>query len=195
MPSTKPFVEDSAILDSKQLKSEFYKIRKKEEVNNVLRTNLGNEIWYWPEYEADSFLVIALPNSLPQRIVLSTILLRYGERTLFRCECGYRATKLYLPRNGTEFKCRTCYKLRYKISNFNKFNKVDQLEKELQLNTKLANELARIKRPVYNGFPTKRAIRVEKLKYNVRIIHEKHQRRNANKEIISNWNRQRSQYF
>jgi hypothetical protein len=195
MPSIKPFVEDSAILDSKQLKSEFYKIRQKEEINNVLRTNLGTEIWYWAEYEADTFLVVALPNKEPQMIVLTTIMLRYGYRTLLRCPCGYRAAKLYLPHKGEEFKCRYCYNLRYKVSNYNKFNRVDQLEKELNLNNKLSDELLKINRPIYNGLPTKRAISIAKLKYKARVINERHIKRNMNREIIYNWKRQRSQCF
>src|SRR3989338_270088 len=109
MPSVKPFVEDVAGLDSKQLRTAFAKIRKREEVNDIVRTSLGATIPYWSEYEADSFLVVAVEDCLPQRIVLTTITLRYGERTLFRCPCGYRVAKLYLSHKSEEFKCRTCW--------------------------------------------------------------------------------------
>jgi hypothetical protein len=195
MQSMKPFVEDCIILESKQLKKTFGRIRKIEQINDMLLTNTGNEVWFWVEYEADSFLVVSLINSEPQRIVLSNLMLRYGDRTLLRCSCGYKAAKLYAPKGETEFKCRSCWNLRYKSSNFNRFSRVDQLGKEMALNDKLAEEYLKITRPIYSGLPTKRAIRIEMLKYKARLIREKHLKRNTKKELISNWNKQRSQYI
>ena len=194
MPTTsnKKFVEDCIILDSKKLKGVFAQIRKKKYINDMFTTNKGSVVYFWPEYEADTFLTVSVVNNEPQKIVLTTLYLRYGERTLFRCECGYRAAKLFLPSNGTEFKCRSCWNLRYKVSNFNRNNKVDQLGKEMDLNDKLRNAILSTKRPLYKGMLTKRAIRIERLKYKANNIRRKHENRNSKREIISNWNRQRS---
>jgi hypothetical protein len=36
-----------------------------------------------------------------------------GERFWFRCECGRRSGRLYLPTGETVFRCRLCYDLTY----------------------------------------------------------------------------------
>jgi hypothetical protein len=36
-----------------------------------------------------------------------------GERFWFRCECGRRSGRLYLPTGETVFRCRPCYDLTY----------------------------------------------------------------------------------
>jgi hypothetical protein len=37
-----------------------------------------------------------------------------GERFWFRCECGRRSGRLYLPTGETVFRCRPCYELTYR---------------------------------------------------------------------------------
>lgn len=37
-----------------------------------------------------------------------------GERFWFRCECGRRSGRLYLPAGETAFRCRPCYELTYR---------------------------------------------------------------------------------
>ncbi len=196
MTSKKPFVEDGLILDSKQLKEAFRKIRKGEDINDLLQLGKGISAYYWSEYEADTFLTVAVSGYQPQRIVLSTLILRYGYRTLFRCECGYKAAKLYMPRSCNEFKCRSCYNLRYKSSNFNKTNSVDILKKGFDLEEKLRFEYDSITRPVYRGLPTKRILGLQTLFNKLKMVaikHERNNKRKANQAIISSWNRQRNQ--
>jgi len=195
MRSKKPLVESCTILETKPIKHHTRGVKEKKDINDVLKTNTGINVCFWFEYEADSFLVVAMPNSEPQRIVLTTLFLRYGEWILMRCDCGHKAAKLYCPKGEVEFKCRTCWDLRYKSTNYNRHNRVDQLGKELELNRKLSNEMMNIKRPVYNGSPTKRAIRIKKLQHMVSIIRNRHENRNSKRELMRSWKRQRSQYI
>jgi len=37
-----------------------------------------------------------------------------GERFWFRCDCGRRSGRLYLPTGETVFRCRPCYELTYR---------------------------------------------------------------------------------
>lgn len=68
----------------------------------------------------DEYLVLESGNGRPQRIKLAYVELYLGTRTLFECDCGRRAHKLYLPPHGHLFKCRLCWELSYKSSGINK---------------------------------------------------------------------------
>jgi hypothetical protein len=80
----------------------------------------------------------------------------YGKRAYFICECGHRATKLYLPHNGHEFKCRKCHGLQYQLTTFNRYSVAGRSMYRMNRLHKLSNERAGMSRIFYNGNYTKR---------------------------------------
>ena len=136
------FVEDSFSIRPKDLLAE---------------TLVKPGISYWYEDPEDwSVWSISVNGSDPQEVKIEWEPITYGERAYFRCECGHRATKLYLPPNGHEFKCRSCHDLRYQLTTFNRYSVAGRKIYQANRLNKLSNNRAGMSRIFYNGNYTKR---------------------------------------
>jgi hypothetical protein len=62
-------------------------------------------------------IVLETKRFFSQRLELAKVRLTYGDRYFFRCDCGRRCAKVYLPPGESFFKCRACYRLTYSSSN------------------------------------------------------------------------------
>lgn len=116
-----------------------------------------DDVSYWfDDIHAPSYLFLSVAGSEPQKLVWEPVELTFGESAYFYCSCGYRATKLYLPPNSTEFKCRKCHKLRYEVTVVNKESIAGKSIYRINRLHKLANNRASMSRIFYNGNFTKR---------------------------------------
>lgn len=103
------------------------------------------------------------------RIPLTTTPCRYGgNRYWFICPwskngayCGRRVGKLY--KDGDYFACRHCYELTYASRNTNRKYKFFPFFNAITIEDKIEELRKKIKRPYYNGRPTKRQQQLEKL--------------------------------
>ena len=123
------------------------------------------DISFWRDNPSDIFTInISVNGGEPQIINLEMVFLTYGERTYFKCpSCELVVSKLYLPEDSGEFKCRKCHGLQYFLTTFNKhsiagrqFYKMDRLQK-------MAICRENMGRILYNGRYTKRFNRFLKL--------------------------------
>ncbi len=134
---------------------------EKSEINSLEH---GPGINYWfDDDNGSTCLFVSIGGQEPQKFNWELVLLTFGERAYFYCSCGHRASKLYLPPNGTEFKCRKCHNLKYELSTFNRKSLAGQSLYQANRLLKLANSRANISRIFYNGNFTKRFERFLKL--------------------------------
>ena len=100
----------------------------------------------------EGMLCIAVGGKDPQRIEIETVANHLGTRTYLLCPmCGYRAHKLYLPPQGHNFACRTCHKLKYRLSTINKYSSIGGLMYALSHQEKLMTQRESLRSIVYNG--------------------------------------------
>ncbi|MES2953016.1 MAG: hypothetical protein V4674_00450 [Patescibacteria group bacterium] len=115
------------------------------------------DITCWLENASGPSLVaVSINGHAPQSLQVEWEQITYGERAYFRCDCGSRATKLYLPPNGHTFKCRNCHGLQYQLSSFNRHSVAGVALYRMNRLQKLANSRADIGRILYKGSYTKR---------------------------------------
>lgn len=103
------------------------------------------------------------------KIPLTTTQCRYGgKRYWFTCPwyksgryCGRRVATLY--KDGDFFACRHCYDLTYSSRKSNRRNNFFALFNVLTLQQRMEGLEAKIKRPYYNGKPTRKQRQLEKL--------------------------------
>jgi hypothetical protein len=140
--STSLFVEDSFSIKPKDLLAE---------------TLVKPGISYWYEDPEDwSVWSISVNGSDPQEIKMEWEPITFGDRPYFRCECSRRASKLYLPPNGHEFKCRDCHNLSYQLASFNRHSPAGRKLYQVNRLNKLSNNRAGMSRIFYEGKYTKR---------------------------------------
>lgn len=127
---------------------------------NLLRDDVsGNtQFNYWLEDEWDpSVWMVSVNNHEPQRLVIEFEAITYGERGYFKCPtCDHRGSKLYLPPNGSEFKCKECHKMVYRLQTFNKNSIAGKTLYKMNRMQKLADKRASMGRILYNGLYTKK---------------------------------------
>ncbi|MFA6475792.1 MAG: hypothetical protein WCV68_00075 [Candidatus Paceibacterota bacterium] len=77
---------------------------------------------YWLENEARSLAInLCVPGNEPQRVELIPFELSFGTRYFFECPiCFRQVSKLYLPPDQQDFKCRLCHRLVYELTTINK---------------------------------------------------------------------------
>ena len=147
------FVEDSFFLSPKDVLRNASRIQKKAVDEGRKRVDLE----YWLEDIGDqSIVLVNVGGKESQRIALEWEGITFGERAYFLCACGHRATKLYLPRSSTQFKCRKCHGLQYQLSSFNRYSTAGRFLYRANRLQKLANNRAGMARIFYNGNYTKR---------------------------------------
>lgn len=89
-----------------------------------------------------------------------------GERYWFLCMCKRRVGVLY--GDGNSFLCRHCHNLSYESKNRNTRSSFNELGKALRIREKIKTLNKELKRPVYNGEPTKKWRKLEKLRKELR---------------------------
>jgi hypothetical protein len=122
---------------------------------NILETRKDINYWF-DDINEPTRLFISVDGHEPQEFVWELVDLTFGIREYFYCSCGHRATKLYLPPNGTEFKCRECHKLKYELTLLNRKSVAGGAIYRINRLHKLANDRAAMSRIFYNGEYTKR---------------------------------------
>lgn len=162
MRKLKPLIEECTILETGFIKQDLKCCRNKEaKITGVFNIVHGNQKLlcdYWIEYAGNNayFVISTGVNFLPQRILLSEQPLYFGIRSYFVCNCGRRASKLFLPSGQNEFKCRKCHHLRYELSTINRNSVHGELFYRTNRTIKLANQQADMNRIIYKKRYTKR---------------------------------------
>lgn len=123
----------------------------------------SNVSYWFDDISRPAFLFVSVDGKEPQKLAWEEIDITFGERNYFYCPCGYRATKLYLPPNGTEFLCRKCHNLRYELTVVNRKSIAGGVIYRMSRLRKLANNRASMSRIFYNGNYTKRFSRFLRL--------------------------------
>lgn len=167
MDSSNLLVEGCLTISTALFKRALARIRNREDINDSIEIlHRGEKIVvnYWSEYkEKEAFLVVSANGNEPQAILLSEKEMMFGSRSYFVCGCGYRGSKLYLPANSTELKCRECYNLRYELTTINRKSVQGKVFYKTNRLIKLANARAGMNRIFYKGKYTKRFMRNLKL--------------------------------
>ena len=149
----KYLVENCFILTPRDVGCSFDNIKK------LGISSLDNkpEIAYWFDTDKElTYLFISVDGQEPQKFVWELVDIMFGERAYFHCSCGQRVSKLYLPPNSKEFRCRKCYNLKYELSTFNKNSVAGKYLYQANRLLKLANSRADMSRIFYKGGYTKR---------------------------------------
>ena len=117
------------------------------------------EINCWTENSADESesVLVSVGDREPQTIPLVFQEITFGKRAFFKCPaCEITVSKIFLPHNAKEFKCRKCYKLQYQLSSFNRYSVAGRKLYQLNRIQKLSNNRASMSRILYHGQFTKR---------------------------------------
>lgn len=113
------------------------------------------DISYWfDNMDEPTRLFVCIAGHKPQSFAWEEVEITFGDTAYFYCACGYRAAKLYLPPNESEFKCRKCHGLRYEITTINRASASGRALYRLNRMIKLANSREKIN-VFYNGDFTK----------------------------------------
>lgn len=141
---TKNFIEDATTITAKNL------------LNNNTDSNV--QLNYWMENEGDtSVWWISINGNEPHRLTLEWEAVTYGDRAYLCCpSCERRGSKLYLPTNGNQFKCKDCHNMIYRLQTFNKNSVAGKMLYKMNRMQKLADKRATMGRILYNGIYTKK---------------------------------------
>lgn len=147
------FVENAFALTPKDILRNIQRIRKIGTSADDRRADID----YWLEDPSDpSVVFVSITGKEPQRLDLEWLDLTYGKRAYFLCQCGLRTTKLHLPLNGQEFKCRKCHNLQYQLTTFNRHSIAGRSLYKMNRLQKLSESRANMGRILYNGNYTKK---------------------------------------
>lgn len=147
------FVEDIFVLTPRDVGRRFDRVRKLG-INKLERRP---DVNYWfDDMSEPSCLFLSVDSCEPQKFAWEIVELTFGYRAYFRCSCGLRVSKLYLPIYSKEFKCRKCHKLQYQLSTFNKNSVAGRSLYRMNRLQKLAESRANMSRIFYNGNYTKK---------------------------------------
>ena len=156
----KRLVETCFILDTKMIKRDLLKVRKQIPgisgfFNISNGANKAVADWYI-EYGTEYDYLVLQYGEKDQMIKLAESELHFGPRSWFICDCGARVSKLYLPPQTTQFKCRHCHKLVYEITTCNRRTKQGELKYRFNRMIRLMNTRENIRSMFYNGQYTER---------------------------------------
>lgn len=104
------YVEDSLTITPKEVLDIANKVMNK-------KTRIEIDCWYYDDNDT-SLVSVSLNGKEPQMVAIEWIGITYGQMAYFQCVCGSRVLKLYKPSRDTEFRCRGCHNLRYRVSSF-----------------------------------------------------------------------------
>lgn len=150
MVNGRKLVEESFELSIRDVRSRWDNILKIGV--NKLRERPDISFWFDEEY---TNLFISIGGQEPQKIVWEADGISYAG-PYFNCACGYRAKKLYLPPDETEFKCRKCHNLIYELSTISNKSVSGKALYKVNRMIKLANSREKIGKIFYRGGFTKR---------------------------------------
>jgi hypothetical protein len=151
--TTRYLVEDSFAITPKDVLRSLKPFSKRETANKCLNMDVD----YWLEDPADPFSLYArIRDQKPQKLPIETVFITFGEVMYFNCDCGYRVAKLYLPPDGTRFKCKKCHKLQYRLSTLNPKSVAGLAIYKANRINKLMETRESINRIFYRGKFTKR---------------------------------------
>lgn len=138
----KKFVEDSLSITPKSLIS-----------GALFSLNIN----YWRDKKGDdSVWFISVGGFDTQELHVEFEEITYGSKPYFKCDCGSRVSKLYLPRNGQNFGCRTCHNLCYQLNTLSKNSVAGGALYRLNRLSKLSDSRANISHIFYKGDYTKK---------------------------------------
>lgn len=103
-----------------------------------------------------SIILTRVEDKQPQQITLVWQAITFGQTAYFKCSCGNRCRRLYLPPGCIKFKCRTCYHLRYELSLINRNTVQGRFLYRFNRILKLTNQRASMNRIFYKNCYTKR---------------------------------------
>lgn len=151
---TESFVEDSFVLTPKEV---LQNLRNVMEIGPSAYTRPRADIDYWSEDFFDpSVVLVSVGEGEPQRLNLELHDITFGQRGYFRCVCGVRVSKLYLPPNGSKFLCRRCHGLQYELTRINRHSVAGKALYRMNRLRKLADSRASMSRILYDGQYSKR---------------------------------------
>ena len=96
-----------------------------------------------------------------QEIYIDTTQTKFGQKPYLLCKCGHRG-KLYLRPDAYFWSCRKCLNLRYVLTMFNKQSLLGSLAYQLNQCLKIELLRAKLRREIYNGSLTRKAISIMK---------------------------------
>jgi hypothetical protein len=115
------------------------------------------DISSWLETADDpSVVMVSVAGHQPQSLSLEWDDITYGKRAYFKCLCGLRAHKLYLPHGRYEFKCRKCHGLHYQLTTFNRNSVAGRSLYRMNRIQKLIASRESMGRILYKGSYTKK---------------------------------------
>lgn len=152
--NTALFVENSFVLTPKEV---LHNLRVVMGHKDASYTKPPANVNYWLEDESDpSVVLVTVDGKEPQRITVEFEEVTFGARSYFRCDCGHKATKLYLPPCGARFACRKCHGLQYQLASFDRHSVAGRKIYRMNRLHKLSNSRASMGRIFYNGKYTKK---------------------------------------
>jgi len=144
-------VENCSIITPRDIS----RILRREDKTKMDSKGLDIDCWLDDPNDSD-IICLSVKGNEPQRIVLEWVDLNFGREAFFKCDCGQRCSKLYSPPNSTQYKCRKCHKLKYRISSLNPKSKAGQMLHRFNRINKLIEERANMSRIFYRGQYTRR---------------------------------------
>ena len=149
------FVENCFVLRSKVILDNLDDVMQMG--NFLYKQPLPGVDYFLDDFSSDNAIVmVSIEKKKPQKIEIEFVDLTYGQTGYFRCECGKRVSKLYLPPQGTKFACRSCHGLRYRLSTLNRNSIAGKSIYQIERINKLSSSRAGMDRIFYNGEYTKR---------------------------------------
>ena len=149
----KYLVEECFVLTPKDVGRRWDRIRKL----GVNKLEWREDISYWfDNMEDPKWLFVSVNGNEPQQFKWEVVGITFGEKQYFYCECGHRASKLYLPPNGSAFKCAHCHNLRYQLTMFNRNSAAGRSLYKLNRFQKLSASRADMGRILYGGHFSKK---------------------------------------
>jgi hypothetical protein len=144
----KYLVEECFVLTPKDVGRRWDRIRKL----GVNKLAWRSDVSYWFDDMSDpKWLFLGVAGSEPQQLKWEVLKITFGEKQYFYCECGHRASKLYLPPSGSAFKCVHCHNLRYQLSTFSRKSVAGKTLYQMNRMQKLAESRAGMRKILHNG--------------------------------------------
>ena len=124
---------------------------------NIFQNRVYPGISYWvKESREGSFIFICADGHEPEKFELEYVEITFGTKVYFRCKCGSRISKLYLPANSNSFGCRRCNQLGYFLTSINRNSIAGRQLYRMNRLQKLSESRANMQKILHNGKFSKR---------------------------------------
>lgn len=111
-----------------------------------------DDISYWfDDMSNPKWLFLSVSGSEPQQLKWEVLEITFGQKEYFYCECGHRASKLYLTPKGSAFKCAHCHNLRYQLTTFSRKSVAGKTLYQMNRMQKLAEQRAGMRKILHHG--------------------------------------------